>query len=147
MPEFVEGEVARLGQADISQQFIAVAFACEQGIDQPIAVAELVRDQHRSTVGEIALVVTDAYQGEGIGSALWTYLIAVARHYGITTVQAIALAENMAVRRLIAKSGAANTSETRFGVTNIQIDLAAESFQSINRNVALGSRLVPSICG
>ncbi|MDQ2998646.1 MAG: GNAT family N-acetyltransferase [Chloroflexota bacterium] len=81
------------------------------------------RDASSPTVAEIALVVADAHQRAGIGSALCAYLVAAARRQGLAALRAMALAENVAVRRMVARSGATYTTETRQGMTTIQIDL------------------------
>jgi acetyltransferase len=122
-PEMVAREAARLGQTCSTRQLTVVALAHVGGVDQVIAVAELARDTGSPAVAEIALVVTDSYQREGIGSALCAYLIAAARRQGLAALRALALAENVAVRRMVARSGAPYTAETRQGVTTIQIDL------------------------
>ena len=122
-PETVAREAARLGQAHSTQQLTVVALACVGGVEQVIAVAELARDAASPAVAEIALVVADAYQREGIGSALCAYLVAAARRQGLAALRAKALAENTAVRRMVARSGAPYTAETRQGMTTIQIDL------------------------
>jgi GNAT superfamily N-acetyltransferase len=123
-PEMVTREVARLGQRS-TQQLTVVALAQVGGLEQVIAVAELARDVGSPPVAEIALVVADAYQRQGIGSALCAYLLAAARRRGLDGLHAMALAENVAVRRMIARSGAPYTAETRQGVTTIQIDLGS----------------------
>jgi acetyltransferase len=125
-PEMLAREVARLGQAHSARQFTVVALASVGGAEQAIGVAELVRDAGSPAVAELALVVADAYQRAGIGSALYAYLVAAARQQGLNTLRAMALAENTAVRRMIARSGAAYTAETRQGMTTIQIDLGSE---------------------
>jgi acetyltransferase len=122
-PEMVARESARLGQAHPARQLTMVGLARVGGEEQVIAVAELARDPGSPAVAEIALVVADAYQREGIGSALSTYLIAAARRQGLAALRATALAENAAVRRMIARSGTTYTAETRQGMTTIQIDL------------------------
>ncbi|HJZ48775.1 MAG TPA: GNAT family N-acetyltransferase [Roseiflexaceae bacterium] len=124
-PESVAREAARLGQLHSIQHITAVAVACIQGVDQVIAVAELACDGGSPEVAELALVVADAYQREGIGSAICSYLVAMARRQGLATLKAMALAENTAVRRMLARSGAPYTAETRQGMTTIQIDLRA----------------------
>ncbi len=121
--EMVAREAARLGQAHSTRQLTVVALACVGGVEQVIAVAELARDASSPAVAEIALVVADAYQREGIGSALCAYLVAAARRQGLAALRAMALAENAAVRRMVARSGAPYTAETRQGMTTIQIDL------------------------
>jgi acetyltransferase len=122
-PEAVAREVARLGQAHMAQRRTVVALAIVGGVEQLIAVAELARDPGSSASAEIALVVADAYQREGIGSALCHYLMIVARQQGLAELRALVLAENVAVRRMVARSGAPYTAETRQGMTTIQIDL------------------------
>jgi len=129
-PETVAREAARLGQTHSTRQLTVVALASIGGVEQVVAVAELVRDSGSPAVAEIALVVADAYQREGIGSALCAYLVAAARRQGLAALRAMALAENAAVRRMVARSGAPYTAETRQGMTTIQIDLQAGRLMS-----------------
>jgi acetyltransferase len=121
-PEMVARETARLMQRS-TQQLTAVALSESGGVERVIGVAELARDATDPAVAEIALVVADAYQRAGIGSALIGYLMAAARRQGLATLHATALAENTGVRRMVARSGAPYTAETRQGLTSIQIDL------------------------
>jgi acetyltransferase len=127
LPESAAQEAARLGQARSAHQLSAVAVVCLQGREQLIGVAELAHEPGRADAPEIALVVADAYQREGIGSALCAYLVGAARRQGLTALRIMALAENTAVRRMIARSGAPYTAETRQGMTTIQIDLRGAS--------------------
>jgi acetyltransferase len=122
-PEMVARETARIEQAQSTQQLTVVALASVGGVEQVIAVAELARDAGSPDVAEIALVVADAYQRAGIGSGLCAYLVAAARRQGLATLRAMALAENAAIRRMVARSGAPYTAETRQGMTMIQIKL------------------------
>jgi acetyltransferase len=121
-PEMVARETARLMQRS-AQQLTAVALTESSGVERVIGVAELARDAGSPAAAEIALVVADAYQREGIGSALCAYLVAAARRQGLAALRALAMAENTAVRRMVARSGASYTAETRQGMTTIQIDL------------------------
>jgi acetyltransferase len=116
-------EAARLGQIGSAHHLSAVAVVWSQGQEQVIAVAELAREPGSADAPEIALVVADAYQREGIGSALCAYLVAAARREGLAALRAVALAENTAVRRMVARSGAPYRAETRQGMTTIHIDL------------------------
>jgi len=122
-PETVARETARLGQPQSTQQFTVVALACVGGVERVIAVAELARDASSPAIAEIALVVADAYQRAGIGSALCAYLVAAARRQGLSTLHAMALVENVAVRRMVARIGVPYKAETRQGMTTIQLDL------------------------
>lgn len=120
-------EAARLGQVSSADRLSAVAVAWSQGQEQVIAVAELACEPGSADAPELALVVADAYQREGVGSALCGYLVGVARRQGLSALRAMALAENTAVRRMVARSGAPYRAETRQGMTTIQIDLRGAS--------------------
>jgi GNAT superfamily N-acetyltransferase len=125
-PEAVAREAARLGQPGSAHHLTVVALAKTAGVEQLIGVGELARDASSPAVAEIALVVADAYQRAGIGSALCDYLVVAARRQGLTALRAMALSENLAVRRMVARSGAPYTAETRQGMTTIQIDLRSD---------------------
>ena len=122
-PEMVAREAARLGQTNSTRQLTVVALDGVSGADRVIGVAEFVRDAANPAAAEIALVVADAYQRAGVGSALIAHLLAAARRRGISTLHATALAENTAVRRMIARIAEPHTAETRQGMTTIQLDL------------------------
>jgi acetyltransferase len=123
-PEMVARETARLGQRS-GQQFTIVALAEIGGVERAIGVAELVRDATNPAVAEIALVVADAYQRAGIGSALCNCLVAAARQQGLAGLRALALAENTGVRRMLAHIGAPRTAEIRQGMLTVQFDLGS----------------------
>jgi acetyltransferase len=122
-PEMVAREAARLGQAHSLHQLTVVALDGAGGVDRAIGVAECVRDPTNPAVAEIALVVADAYQRAGIGSALIVSLVAAARRHGVSTLHATALAENMGVRRMVTRIGTPYTAQIRQGMLTIQIDL------------------------
>jgi GNAT superfamily N-acetyltransferase len=54
---------------------------------------------------EIAFVVIDRYQGQGIGTALLHHLATIARDAGLKELTAQVLAENLAMLRVFQKSG------------------------------------------
>jgi len=54
---------------------------------------------------EVAFVVVDAYQGQGLGSALLRHLTAIARSAGLRELTADVLAENAAMLGVFNKSG------------------------------------------
>ena len=91
--------------------------------DEAIAVAELVRDRHDLTVGEIAVVVRDDEQRQGIGSFLLWRLIHLAQRSGITSLSASMLAENRAMFQLIRTLRLPYTATTRSGETQVLVSL------------------------
>lgn len=61
------------------------------------------RDDHDSV--EVAFVVTDAWQGRGVGSALVADVLATAAGRGYGQAVAVTLWENLKMRRLISAAG------------------------------------------
>lgn len=78
--------------------------AIEEGPSGPhgIGVARFIRDRHDATVANVAFGISDDYQGRGIGRVLFAALSVPAELLGITTFTAEILAENSAVRALLA---------------------------------------------
>ncbi len=54
---------------------------------------------------EVAFVVVDAYQGQGIGSLLTRHLVGLARAAGLKQLAADVLPENVAMRKVLDKFG------------------------------------------
>ena len=67
--------------------------------DEPIGIARLIADRARPC--NIAVQVTDRWQGRGIGTRLVLAVVERARALGHTVVEANILAENRAVRQLL----------------------------------------------
>lgn len=87
-----------------------------------VAVAELAQDRAEPGVAEGAVVVADAYQGEGIGRAVVERLATLARRAAIRRVRATTSAHNGPVRRLIASLGRPYTA--RFAGSEVQYEFA-----------------------
>jgi ribosomal protein S18 acetylase RimI-like enzyme len=65
---------------------------------KPVAIARLVRE---GPTAEIAFEVADAYQQQGIGTALTGELLADARAAGITEITALVASDNPAALALL----------------------------------------------
>lgn len=87
-----------------------------------VAVAELARDPGEPAVAESAVVVADAYQGEGIGRAVLARLAAAATGAAISRLRAVTQAHNLPVRHLIASSGQPYTA--RFAGAEVLYEVA-----------------------
>ena len=86
-------------------------------VNQVALVAEVNEGGHSSIVGggryvvtepgkaEIAFVVVDAYQGQGIGAILTRHLVGLARAAGLKELAADTLPENTAMRKVLGKFG------------------------------------------
>ncbi|WP_374711378.1 GNAT family N-acetyltransferase [Symbiobacterium terraclitae] len=113
-----EREAARLCGGDPDDQ--AVLLALSRG--EVVGVAELGRVDEETA--EIAFLVRDDCQREGIGTKLAEQLVEVAREMGFTRLQAYMLAENYAIRRLAAKIPYPRTWESRWGEMCVTFDLS-----------------------
>jgi RimJ/RimL family protein N-acetyltransferase len=123
--EAIWSEAVRMTRGQARDHTTLVATIRPNEYDEAVAVAELVRDQQDRTVGEIALVVRDAEQQQGIGSFLLWRLISLAQHSGITSLSASILPENRAMLRLISALSLPYTATTRYGVIQVLVSIPA----------------------
>jgi RimJ/RimL family protein N-acetyltransferase len=90
------------------------------GPDGPVvADARFVRDENDPTTAEIAFIVGDDYQGRGIGTFLMGALAVAAGYDGVQRFTAQVLAENIAMRTILDRFGAAWQREEPGVVTTI----------------------------
>jgi len=108
--EVIWQEAARMTHRHAHDHLTLVATVRRHDSEEAIAVAELVRDRQTPTAGEIALVVRDDEQRQGIGSFLLWQLVCAAQRSGVTRLHGNLLAENRAVRRLISTLGLPHTA-------------------------------------
>jgi acetyltransferase len=97
--------LTRICFIDYARETALVVEKTDEGGDrQVLAVGRLQRlaDEHQA---EFALLVSDEYQGKGIGPELLARLIEVARREGLKLLTADILADNNAMQRICAKAG------------------------------------------
>jgi acyl-CoA synthetase (NDP forming)/GNAT superfamily N-acetyltransferase len=91
---------------------------------QLVALASFARLERDPHVGDLALLVDDAHQSEGVGALLLEHLAHLARSQGITRFSADVLVENTPMQRLLKDSGFATTTEqVQGGVRVLTVDL------------------------
>ena len=86
-----------------------------------VAVARYAQDDAESVEG--AFVVTDAYQGHGLGRMLLGRLIALLRQRGFRYLRASVLAENTRMLRLLRSKGYPMTVTRDGNILMTQLDL------------------------
>jgi acetyltransferase len=123
--EALWSEAARMARGHTEDHTTLVVVAQRGAIDEAIAVAELIRDAQTPTVGEIALIVRDDQQSQGIGSLLLWQLVCAAQRSGITYLHAEMLAENKAMLRLIQELDLPYTATTSRGATRVFVAVPA----------------------
>lgn len=112
-----EHEAERLCEGDPEEQ--AVILALSGG--EVVGVGELIRLDGETA--EIAFLVRDDCQGEGIGTALAEQVVAVGRDMGFTRLRAYMMYENYGMRRLIARLPFPRTGEGGWGGLSVTLDI------------------------
>ena len=114
-------EATRLVCCDAPADTTLVGVVREGGEERAVALIQMVRvDQ---TVAEVAAVVRDDYQNDGVGKALCRLAAQVAMGRGVRTLQILTQAENRMVQWLVRSTGVAYTAELRHGELAMTIQL------------------------
>jgi ribosomal protein S18 acetylase RimI-like enzyme len=98
-PCLSRADLRELGAVD-DRRHALVAYV--EGNPVPVAIARLVREGRDSA--EIAFAVADAYQHQGIGSALTAELLGDARAAGIRQITALTSSDNRAALALLRRT-------------------------------------------
>jgi acetyltransferase len=114
----------RLAAIDPLAEAALIATYLEGGQEHAVGVARLVREAAGTTTAEVAIVIRDDYQGEGLGTRLFDLLLQVAMVRGLRRLWAVSLAENTVFQRLVRTSGLPYTSQTLRGETTTSITIA-----------------------
>jgi RimJ/RimL family protein N-acetyltransferase len=114
-----------------------MAFFLNIDFDNHVAlVAQIAEDGHPAIAGggryivvqpgkaEIAFMVVDAYQGQGIGTVLMRHLAALARDAGLKELVAEVLPENTAMLKVFKKFGFRPGSKREPQVVHLALQLA-----------------------
>jgi RimJ/RimL family protein N-acetyltransferase len=121
-PRLTEGDVRYLTSAD-GNDHVALLATPAGDPELIIAVGRFVRIEEDPRAAELAIVVGDPYQGEGLGTELLARLADAALARGIERLKATVLADNVPVHRLL-RHGVAR--ERHLGpIDEVEIELAA----------------------
>ena len=114
-----EEQLHRLTHVDFVDHTAWVAELIDEP-GRPLAgVGRWIRSKTDPTVAEIALTVVDAYQGQGLGTALLRLLAESALPAGVHWFEANVLGENQPMRGLL----------RRFGARQVGFDMGAYVFR------------------
>ena len=124
-PRFTRAELRYLTEVD-GVNHIALVAVLEDDPDQLVAVARCVRLPGRPATAEMAIVVGDPWQNQGLGRALATALADAALAAGIRRFAATMLRDNEPARRLM-RTFARRLEEGQVsgGVREVLVELAA----------------------
>lgn len=100
---FSEKEIAYFMNIDFANHVALVALASEDGRDVIVGGGRYIVTEPGKA--EIAFVVIDDYQGQGLGTLLMRHLAVIARKAGLKQLIAEVLPENAAMRKVFSKFG------------------------------------------
>lgn len=100
---FSDNEIAFFMNIDFVNHVALVAQINHNGHSEIVAGGRYV--VVKPGQAEVAFVVIDAYQGQGLGKALMRHLIRLARSAGLKELVAEVLSDNQAMRRVLSNAG------------------------------------------
>lgn len=115
-------EMARMAQRDALQHIVVLALVSANMGEEALGIAELVCDP--AGMAELAIVVRDDRQRQGIGRALLRRSLKVARARGVRRLVVDTLSDNLAMLALIREIDAPQTTQRSRGEVRIVVDLA-----------------------
>jgi len=114
-----EQEIAYYMNVDFVSHVALVAVFAENGQETIVAGGRYVVTQ--PDTAEVAFVVSDTFQGQGIGGLLMKHLTDIGRRSGIKTFVAEVLAGNAAMLKVFEKSGLAVSTRREHGVLHVTL--------------------------
>jgi len=120
--QFSQKEIAYFLQVDFVNHVALVAAIEDGGRPGIVGGARYVVCQPKKA--EVAFVVVDGYQGQGIGAALLRHLAALAKSAGIETLLADVLADNAAMLKVFDRSGFCADKARDADVVHVCLELA-----------------------
>lgn len=116
-------EATRLSDIDPCIQAALIGTIQRDGREQPVAVARMIRNTPLADTAEVAIVVRDDFQREGIGRTIFDLLVQIALVQEIKQLYAITLPENHGMQRLARGVGLPVSVRTQEGEMTITIYL------------------------
>ena len=99
-PRFSSRELRYLTEVDFHAHYALVALAADDP-SRLLGVGRWIRDAGDPTLAEVAVIIADDVQGQGLGTALGLALADAARAHGVFGFTATIHAENQRAQRLL----------------------------------------------
>jgi len=122
-----ETELKRLDEADFSRYILLVATLASGNEEIIIAGASCVVTDSTGPMptAELAFMVEEDYQRQGLAGQMLAAICGLARRRGIVRLEADVLAENPAMLAVFRRSGLSTTTSRSAGVVHLVMDLSA----------------------
>jgi RimJ/RimL family protein N-acetyltransferase len=124
-----ETELSRLDEADSSRYILLVATLGSGNEETIIAGASCVVTEATGPVptAELAFMVEEDYQRQGLAGQMLAAICGLARQRGIARLEADVLAENPAMLAVFRRSGLPMTTSRNAGVVHLVMELDAQA--------------------
>ncbi len=120
-------ELVRFTDIDRERELALIATTPVQGRERQIGVARYVKESSPGDA-EFAIVLSDDWQGRGLGTKLLMGLVVAARSHGVRRLVGTTLSVNTGMLALGRKLGFKLATDSRSAtITNLTLDLAAWS--------------------
>ena len=119
---FSESEILFFVNVDFFNHVALVAVAEEDGHPAIVGGGRYVVSAPGR--GELAFMIVDKYQGQGIGAALMRHLVLIAREAGLRELTAEVLPNNKAMLKVFEKSGLRHSTKWETGSTHVTLQLS-----------------------
>jgi len=116
---FSEREVAGFLNVDFADHVALVAVVEEDGLAEIAGGGRYALIE--PGIAEVAFMVVDRHQGNGIGAMLMRHLVAIAREGGLRELVAEVLAGNAAMLKVLRKSGLLMDVKSESGVMHVTL--------------------------
>ncbi len=118
-------ELRRFTDIDVQRELALIATTLVEGKEHQMGVARYVREPS-SGDAEFAIVLSDEWQGRGLGTRLLTSLLVAAKSHGVQRLIGMTLSENGRMLALARRLGFKQARDPRSAtITNLTLDLAA----------------------
>jgi RimJ/RimL family protein N-acetyltransferase len=123
--ELTEADLVRLTQIDFETEVCLVATLRKGGEESIIGSGRYFAFRHADGTchAEVAFLVADEFQGQGLAGILLQHLATLARSQGIACFQAEVLLENKAMLRVFSRSGLPMSQSGEQGVIHVRLSL------------------------
>jgi len=103
--DLLPGELRRLTDIDTTREMALIATTRIAGAETQMGVARYVRESATSHTSELAIVIGDRWQRQGLGEKLLRNLLAAAAEAGVGEISGLTLATNAGMLGLARKLG------------------------------------------
>jgi L-amino acid N-acyltransferase YncA len=126
VPPLEQRDIDWFVNVDHGDHVALVAVVKLDGIRCIVGEARSIRSHADPELAEVAVVITDAWQGKGIGSRLVDALAATAAESGVRQWRVVRLSENIAAARVFQRAGNAVTDDVTAGVRETVYELRVD---------------------